>query len=87
MSAEPTAVCRGCNRPLRGRPYHLGGAAYHPETGERCPSNFYGGFVCSETCDRRASLELDQTMPGHQGQTKISSYAEERVRRSWARPG
>jgi hypothetical protein len=59
-----TAVCRGCGRKLNGKPYYMGGAAYHPETGERCKVNHYGGFVCSRQCDKRASHELENSMPG-----------------------
>lgn len=64
-NSDTQAVCRGCGRVLRGKPYFMGGFAYHPITGKRCPANFFGGFVCSEQCDRKASLEQEQSMPGH----------------------
>lgn len=80
-----TAVCRGCRKVLRGKPYHMGGSAYDPRTGERCRVNFYGGFVCSEDCDRRASLALEQTMPGHgYTQTSIGCYAAESLKQNWS---
>lgn len=66
------AYCRGCNRTLDGDDYCYGGRAYIPhenpnKTGPRneAKSCHYGGFVCSERCDRRACLDLEQTMPGH----------------------
>lgn len=42
-----------------------GGRAYDIVTGKEVKKNYYGGFVCSYTCDFRASLELEQSMPGH----------------------
>lgn len=83
-SSDEHAVCRGCGMVLRGKPYGAGGAAYHPQTGERCPANFYGGYVCSEACDRCASLELERSMPGHgPGQQTLGCYAQDRLRRNW----
>jgi len=80
-----TAVCRGCRKVLRGKSYHMGWPAYDPRTGERCKVNFYGGFVCSEACDRRVSLELEQTMPGHgYTQTRLSPYAAESLKQNWS---
>jgi hypothetical protein len=32
---ENVAKCRNCSKPLKGKPYHLGGAAYDPDTNER----------------------------------------------------
>lgn len=87
MSAtlEETAECRGCRQTLRGRPYWYGESAYHPITGKRAKINHYGGFVCSESCDRRASLELESDMPGHSyGQTRLSCYAADSLSRNWA---
>lgn len=72
-TSEETAVCRGCGRQLKGKAYCMGGSAYHPVTNERCPANYYGGFVCSETCDYNASLELERSMPGH-GATQKTLY-------------
>jgi hypothetical protein len=63
--SDTQAVCRGCGLVLRGKPYFMGGDAYHPRTKRRCPSNHFGGFVCSPQCDWRASLEQEQSMPGH----------------------
>lgn len=77
------AKCRGCGRVLKGKPYYLGGRAYHPDTGEQCPINYYGGFVCSESCDERACLELEKSMPGHTGQWRIGDSAQAKIRRNW----
>lgn len=81
---DEKATCRGCGRELNGSPYYTGKPAYHPETKERCRSNFYGGHVCSEQCDYRASLELEQTMPGHFGQKQISNTSVLRhIKNNW----
>lgn len=78
------AKCRGCNRELDGEAYYKGGSAYHPETRERCPSNFYGGFVCSRACDEQSSLELERSMPGHgASQTRLGSFAQKSLTANW----
>lgn len=59
------ATCRCCKTPLKGTAYMYGGDAYHPKTGERCKVNFYGGYVCSDLCDRRATYDLEESMPGN----------------------
>jgi hypothetical protein len=30
---------------------------------ERAKVNFYGGYVCSDICDKRASYDLEESMP------------------------
>lgn len=78
------ATCRWCRRELRGDAYMYGGRAYHPETGEECPHNYYGGFVCSRGCDFRASLALEQSMPGHgAGQKRLGQDSQRRLERNW----
>lgn len=79
------AVCRGCGKHLRGKPYHMGGEAYDPDTHARARVNYYGGFVCSRPCDYRAALRLEQSMPGHGGQETLSpgSEALRRVNANW----
>lgn len=82
--AREVAECRHCKRVLKGKPYYRGGSAYHPDTGERCKVNFYGGFVCSARCDYQASLELEQSMPGHGCQQKsISGSSLRSYRSNW----
>lgn len=84
-SSEEHAVCRGCGLVLKGKPSYMGGQAYHPRTNEQCPQNHYGGFVCSPECDYRASLELEQDMPGHgYGQTSIGQSARASYQRNWS---
>lgn len=86
MSTETTekATCRGCGKILKGKPYYMGGAAYDPKTNEQCKVNHYGGYVCSEECDRRASLELERSMPGHGGgQRTIGQSAQQSLNRNW----
>ncbi len=85
-TSEPdeSAICRGCGQPLVGKPYCYGGSAYHPITKKRAKVNYYGGYVCSRECDYRASLELEQSMPGHgDAQTSIGSYARTSLARNW----
>lgn len=83
-NTEETATCRGCGKKLNGKPYYMGGQAYHPVTNERCKVNFYGGFVCSETCDRNSSLELERTMPGHnRNQITLSCDAQNDLNKNW----
>ena len=60
----PPAVCRCCGRELIGKAYQLGGSAYLPGPKmERAKVNFYGGYVCSDICDKRASYDLEESMP------------------------
>lgn len=81
---DETATCRGCGRALRGKPYWTGGLAYVPETGEQAKANFYGGWVCSRSCDHRSSLELERSMPGHgDGQQRLGCFAQQSLDRNW----
>ena len=84
-SKREPATCRGCGRLLRGDAYMYGGSAYHPDTGERCPTNHYGGFVCSESCDYRTSVRMLDSMPGCRGATSPDCYAREQIARNWRR--
>ena len=79
------AVCRGCGRRLNGSPYFKGGRAYVPRqdgsNGQEAKVNYYGGWVCSRGCDHRASLELEQSMPGHGwSQKQVGSEAARRIK-------
>lgn len=82
--AEEVAECRGCHRPLKGKPYHMGGSAYDPDTGKRLPVNHFGGFVCSESCDWRACLRMLSSMPGAGPATQLDGYCADSVRRNWS---
>lgn len=59
------ATCRGCGMELNGTPYFMGGQAYHPETGETCSISFWGGYVCSEDCDRSSDQRQKQSIDEH----------------------
>jgi len=59
------AECRGCGMTLKGKPYYMGGAAYHPTTREQCKINFYGGYVCSDDCDRAVNNEMKRSIDEH----------------------
>ena len=87
QAVEP-ATCRHCRRLLVGKAYYLGGCAYIPDAqgrpGKRAPVNYYGGFVCSEQCDRATALELERSMPGHgYSQKSLGSDAARRVASNW----
>lgn len=71
---ENQAVCRGCGKHLNGSPYYKGGVATDAR-GNRVKVNYYGGWVCSRSCDYRASLELEESMPGHGNLRSISPAA------------
>lgn len=77
------ATCRGCGRLLIGDAYMYGGSAYLPEGGQ-AKVCYYGGFVCSESCDRRACLELERSMPGHdRRQTRLDGNLDADIMRKW----
>lgn len=85
---DTQAVCRGCGAKLNGSPYFKGGIAYvrlqDGGNGQRAKANYYGGWVCSRHCDYRASLELEQDMPGHgYSQKKPGSQAMARIESNW----
>ena len=84
MTDPEVATCRGCGMILRGRAYWFGGQACHPKTGEQCRINYYGGFVCSKTCDWNASMRMATSMPGARGKaTTLDTFALEGYRRNW----
>lgn len=80
---QEQAVCRGCGRALRGKPYRFGGDAFIPETGERARINHYGGYVCSRDCDVRSSLEQLRSMPGCSTAREPDRFARETIRANW----
>ncbi len=65
ITERKPAVCRNCGMVLRGDAFMYGGLAFHPTTGEQCKQNKYGGFICSEICDKRASYDLEKSQPGN----------------------
>ena len=84
MSEREQATCRGCGMRLVGDGYQYGGSARHPITGETCKVNFYGGYVCSRSCDFKSSLELEQGMPGHDGlQRYLGCCARQSLNKNW----
>lgn len=82
-NSQDKAICRGCGKILNGKPYYTGGSAYHPITNEPCPINQYGGYVCSYSCDKRASMELEGSMPGSNKSQTLSIYAQNSLKRNW----
>jgi hypothetical protein len=83
LPEEEHAECRNCGMILRGKPYYMGGSAYHPRTGKQCKVNHYGGFVCSYECDYRASVHQLDSMPGCAGAKRPDCYAAQTLRRNW----
>lgn len=85
MADDTKASCRHCGKELRGEPFYKGGIAYLPlPKGGRAPVNYYGGYVCSRSCDYRTSLELERSMPGHgYSQQKLGREAQARVDSNW----
>lgn len=83
-SHDTKAVCRGCGTELRGKPYYMGGDAYHPTTGARAKKSCFGGYLCSEVCDRRSYLEQEQSMPGHRGQRDLDPNISRKIAEKWA---
>jgi hypothetical protein len=87
--AEHLAVCRNCRRTIPGKPYYMGGHAPYEEVGRgkyrQWRKNHYGGWVCSRSCDFRAALELEQSMPGHgSGQTSPGCYRPGFLDQKWS---
>ena len=82
-SSDTEAVCRGCGKVLRGKPAYAGMPAFDPETGEQCPRNYYGGFVCSEGCDRRAILEQESSFPGAGKAVLMTQGAQSKFNANW----
>lgn len=85
---ETQAVCRGCGQLLGGSPYWRGGTAYvtNDKGGyvRSVKRNYFGGWVCSRSCDYRASLELEQSMPGHgHSQQRPGREAMDRINSNW----
>lgn len=81
---ENVAKCRGCRRELVGKPYYTGGRAYHPDTKESVPTNFYGGFVCSEQCDINVCIDMSSNMPGAGKARFLNSAESQSVNDNWS---
>jgi len=83
---ETQAVCRGCGLKLRGSPYYKGGLAYHPNPGGEVYACYYGGWVCSRSCEVRACVELEGSMPGCStvnSYQRLSQEAKKRIEGHW----
>ena len=81
---DTQAVCRGCGKLLDGSPYWKGGTAYDPVTRKSAKANHFGGWVCSESCDRRAHLEQERSMPGGPGPDSLDPNTRRRIEAKWA---
>jgi hypothetical protein len=78
MSDKPK--CRNCGMELNGT-FHTG--VTNPETKEICKVNYYGGYVCSESCDKQACIDLERSMPGGMPFSSLSSNAQESLKTNW----
>lgn len=87
MKTEPNdpevATCRGCGKALKGEPYYTGKGAWIPETGEPAKRNFYGGYVCSRSCDYSVSIEMESSMPGAGPARRLGSSSESHYKKNW----
>jgi ribosomal protein L34E len=71
MNGIETAECRACGLKLVGDPYHKSRTlARHPVTGDVCSVNFYGGYVCSDECDRAATARQRRSIDDHAGERR-----------------
>jgi len=80
---EDIARCRYCGKKLNGPAYHLGGIARLPDTGERAPVNYYGGYVCSYRCDVNACLDVESNMLGAVKSKTVSEHALQQITYNW----
>lgn len=80
---EKKPKCRSYGRALLGSPYYTGKPAFHPETKQQLPSNYYGGWVCSYECDRRASFEQESSFPRAGKALSLSSGASQKLKINW----
>lgn len=89
MNNSETDECRYCKLILIGKPYYLGGVcAYFREYSNNkryeAKINWYGGFVCSRTCDEKACLAMQSSFPGVGLATIIDSNARRHIESNWA---
>jgi hypothetical protein len=79
-----TCNCRGCGKLLNGDGSQMS-AVSDPDTNLPAKLNYYGGWVCSRQCDYNSSLRLEQSMPGHTGQTRLSlgSSSYKSIEENW----
>lgn len=79
------AVCRGCGAVLDGKPYYMGGPPPAiPGTSRYAKACHYGGWICSEYCDRNTCLKLERTMPGHgERQTHLDGNLDQEITKKW----
>ena len=83
MASDEIATCRGCGAVLKGEPYYKGKPAFL-SNGDQAQVCHYGGFVCSYNCDYKATLELEQSMPGHGiGQRSLDPNFTKRLLSKW----
>lgn len=86
---DSNAECRGCGRAMLGEPYHTGKSAWIMNSRRhglvRAPQCYYGGHVCSESCDTIACRELEGSMPGYGGKEprRLSGNLDREISRKW----
>lgn len=84
---EKNAECRGCGRKMLGEPYYTGKGAWITQSKRygliRAPSCHYGGYVCSERCDRRACGDLEGSMPGCSLNRPLMGNLSAEISRKW----
>jgi hypothetical protein len=72
--------CRNCRRVLHER---IGlNDAFDPNTRDSARRNYYGGWVCSLDCDRKACVEMEIEWGGSR-KSKPNKLASEHIAFNW----
>jgi hypothetical protein len=76
--------CRYCGKPLLIR---ANGVVLDPDTRERLPRNFYGGWVCSRNCDVKACVAMRSSFPGAGPATRPGDLEQRQIDDNWPEKG
>lgn len=77
------AKCRGCGKELRGHPYYTGKPAYLPlPEGGRALAHYFGGWVCSASCEIRVFKEMRDANVWGSTEARLTSEAHDRHERN-----
>lgn len=77
-----TTNCRNCGKVLNLG--HDNYTAFDPVTKKQCKRNFYGGAVCSQSCDYQASIEMEGSMPGAGPARRLGGSSGAHYKRNWS---
>jgi hypothetical protein len=79
--------CRYCGRSIIEKTNGAHRYAYIGNSKELAKWNYYGGWVCTQYCDRNACLEMESSFPGAGRATTLSSGAASQVKINWQENG